>query len=69
MRDNSYIPPVVLTGFKLFNQPGAGRRRLAAASRPIAETDELALRYDQDFFSFEFAALHFSAPERNRTPT
>jgi signal transduction histidine kinase/ActR/RegA family two-component response regulator len=65
VRDSRYKSPVALTGFKLFNHevPVGGDSPLQKA---IAETDELVLAYDQDFFSFDFAALDFSAPERNR---
>jgi ligand-binding sensor domain-containing protein/signal transduction histidine kinase len=65
VHDSSYTPPVVLTGFKLFNHevPVGGDSPLQKA---IFETDKLLLRYDQDFFSFDFAALDFSAPEQNR---
>jgi signal transduction histidine kinase/ligand-binding sensor domain-containing protein len=54
--DNTYIPPVVLTEFKVFEN-----------SRPIlADTMEgIQLTYEENYFSFEFAALSFTAPERN----
>jgi signal transduction histidine kinase/ligand-binding sensor domain-containing protein/DNA-binding NarL/FixJ family response regulator len=64
IQDRTYLPPVVLTGFQIFNRPVpiGGDSPLAVS---INEADGLSLRYDQDFFSFDFAALDFSAPERN----
>jgi len=63
--DNPYIPPVVITRFTLFNEtvkPGAG----SPLSQPIEDTESIALAYTHDFFSFEFAALHYADPEQNR---
>jgi two-component system sensor histidine kinase ChiS len=63
--DNPAIPPIVITDFQLFNEPVAvgGDSPL---QKPIAETDEIRLSYQDDFFSFEFAALHYAAPEENQ---
>ncbi len=63
--DNPTIPPVVITDFQLFNESVAvgGDSPLL---KPIAETDEIRLSYQDDFFSFEFAALHYAAPEENQ---
>jgi ligand-binding sensor domain-containing protein/serine phosphatase RsbU (regulator of sigma subunit) len=59
MASNSYTPPVVLTSVKLFG------KELAAASSP-AFMKTLELSYDQNFFSFEFSALDYTAPEKNQ---
>lgn len=63
--DNPYIPPLVLTDFTLFNKPvhiGAD----SPLSQPIDETESLTLSYRDYIFSFEFAALSYAAPEKNR---
>ncbi len=63
--DNSYRPPVVLTDFQIFNQTVA-----IGASTPLTKhislTDQITLLYHQSVFSFEFAALNFTLPEKNR---
>lgn len=63
--DNSYVPPIVLTGFQLFN-----RQVTIDGDGPLPQhpnfTTELTLSYDQSVFSFEYAALNFSAPDRNQ---
>jgi signal transduction histidine kinase/DNA-binding response OmpR family regulator/streptogramin lyase len=56
--DNLYIPPVVITSFKVLN-------RYYKPAKSILETRELQLSY-KDTFSFEFAALCFSQPGKNR---
>jgi PAS domain S-box-containing protein len=59
IKDNPYVPPIVLTGFRKFNQPV----RLDTA---IAAIKKIKLNYDDAVFSFEFAALNYTAPEKNQ---
>ncbi len=62
VQDNPFIPPVALTGFRLFNRPvtpGLG----SPLQQPIEATQGLQLSYTDDFFEFTYAALHFSAPD------
>ncbi len=65
IRDNPNIPPVVLTGFQIFNEDvpiGPD----SALHEQINDAEEIVLTYDQRVFSFEFAGLSFTAPEQNR---
>jgi ligand-binding sensor domain-containing protein/DNA-binding NarL/FixJ family response regulator len=62
---NPYIPRIVLTDFQIFNQPvpiGAD----SPLQRHISLADSITLRHDQSVFSIEFAALNFSAPQKNQ---
>jgi DNA-binding NarL/FixJ family response regulator/signal transduction histidine kinase/ligand-binding sensor domain-containing protein len=62
---NPYQPPVLLTEFRLFNQPvRPGRDSLLA--RPVWDLAQMTLQPDQDIISFEFAALSYTAPQQNR---
>ena len=63
--DSPFVPPVVLTDFRLFNDPVpvGGRSPL---KKSIAYTDSLTLSHDQNMFSFEFAALSYVDPPRNQ---
>ncbi len=68
IRGNRRIPPIVLTTLRLFNRTiGVGDdengRRILETSLPYATSIELS--HLDDVVSFEFAALHFVAPERN----
>ena len=56
---NPYPPSVVLTGFKRFN-------RVDTLQQIITEATSLRLHYTDEMISFEFAALEFSNPIRNR---
>ncbi len=64
---NTHIPPVVITDFQIFNRsvrPGGnlGDR----LDKSIFTTDKINLTYKDNVFSFEFAALDFTNPERNQ---
>ena len=58
---NPEIPPVVLTAFKIFEKPAPGRLTTA-----ISAADTIVLSTDDDFFSFEFAALDYAFPAKNQ---
>jgi ligand-binding sensor domain-containing protein/signal transduction histidine kinase len=63
--ENTSIPPVRITDFKIANRsivPGPN----SSLKQPIELTQHIRLSYLQSSFSFELAALDFSSPERNR---
>jgi len=65
IKDNPFIPPVVITKFKLFNEsvfPGED----SPLKYSISETNKIELTYNQNFLSFEFAALCYSNPGKNQ---
>ncbi len=66
IRDNPHVPPVVFTDFQLFNRPVSFKEKKSLLRAPINETKELALAHDQNVFSFEFAALDYTDPAKNR---
>ena len=70
LKDNSHIPPVVITDFLLFNESVPigfyEKRERTILSNSITKTSELELTYEEKVFSFEFAALDFHAPEKNK---
>lgn len=63
--ENSYIPPVVITGFSIFNTEVAVGPD-SPLTRPITVTTDLRLSYKQSVFSFEFAALGYLLPAKNK---
>ncbi len=56
---NSYPPPVVVTSFKIHQHE-------AELDRAVSHLEEVELGHRQNFFSFEFAALSFTRPDKNR---
>ncbi|MTI88230.1 MAG: GHKL domain-containing protein [Balneolaceae bacterium] len=67
---NTNDPDIVLTDFKVFNksiEPNADRDDPTGKLKTsISYTDSLILNYEQNVFSFEFAALNYVLPEKNR---
>jgi signal transduction histidine kinase/ligand-binding sensor domain-containing protein len=66
---NSTPPQVILTDFKITNnsiKPGQLVKGKIVLNNSIFETKELSLSYKINNFSFEFAALDFNAPKKNR---
>lgn len=62
IHENPYIPPIVLTGFEIYNRP-VEIAPDSALQQPIETSQEINLSHTDDFFQFEYAALHFSSPE------
>ncbi len=59
IRDNPNIPPVLITSFKVFDKP-------FFPSQSVSTVNEIHLTHDQDFLSFEFVALDYTAPQKNQ---
>ncbi|HEX7569633.1 MAG TPA: two-component regulator propeller domain-containing protein, partial [Verrucomicrobiae bacterium] len=65
IRDNLYVPPVVLTDFQLFNKPVAIGKN-SPLKKAVNVADQITLRYGQNVFRLRFAALSFAQPQKNR---
>ena len=57
--ENTYVPPVVLTNFKIFDQE-------VLLDSAITVVKHISLTYLDNFFSFEFAALDYTNPDKNK---
>ncbi len=57
---NDYLPPVVITSFKLLDSKNSYFKDILHNSKTVS------LKYNQSSFSIEFASLSFSAPKNNR---
>jgi len=58
IKDNSYIPPVAVTDFKVFDKPFLNKL-------DFNDGEIIELSYSDNFFSFEFTALDFTNSEKN----
>ncbi|MEL6536029.1 MAG: ATP-binding protein, partial [Bacteroidota bacterium] len=63
---NRYLPPVHLTAFRLFNQPVKIGEPESPLTQHVSQTDRIVLEHDQNFVGFEFVALNYVRPEKNR---
>jgi ligand-binding sensor domain-containing protein/two-component sensor histidine kinase len=62
---NSFIPPIVITDVKILDQPLASFADTSLVN-VYRKEKKLVLRYDQNFFSFEFAALSYNNSKANQ---
>ncbi len=59
VKDNPLIPPIVITRFKVFDKP-------LPLQKAVFSLKDIQLSYRQNFFSFEFVALDYTAPAKNQ---
>jgi len=57
IRENLVIPPVAITALKIFNE---------TVRRALLPDEQIRLSHQENYISFEFAALDFVAPEKNQ---
>ncbi|GAB6283552.1 MAG: hypothetical protein STSR0008_23280 [Ignavibacterium sp.] len=59
IKENKFIPNVVITDFLVFDKP-------FNQQNSILFTKEIKLNYNQNFFTIEFASLDFTSPGKNQ---
>ncbi|MBD0402408.1 two-component regulator propeller domain-containing protein [Flammeovirga sp. EKP202] len=67
--DNTMVPSIVFTNFKLFNKMlnvGDSVNGEVILEKNISLTNSLVLDHDEKNFSLEFAALHYASPLKNQ---
>ncbi len=62
IRENQFIPPVVITDLKILHSPDAELIMQSFRS----EANEITLSHNNNAFSFDFAALDYSCPAKNQ---
>jgi len=69
IEDNSYEAETVITKLTISNEPvkiGEKINGRIILEKTLNTIDEISLKYKENSFSFEFAALHFAAPNKNK---
>ncbi|NDP21048.1 MAG: response regulator [Paludibacter sp.] len=69
IKDNNVEPRLQITNFVLFNKnvkPLEKVKNRILLEHSISNTKQIVLDYDQNSFSFEFAALHYIASKKNK---
>ena len=66
IKDNPYIPNIVLTDFEIFNETVIGSPDNTFLKENITYAKEINLTYKESVFSFRFAALIFNNPQKNQ---
>lgn len=65
-RENNYIPPMYIVDVKLYNTDENEGRKILNLSEPIYMTNSITLSYNNNSMIFEFEALSYEKPGRNR---
>jgi signal transduction histidine kinase/ligand-binding sensor domain-containing protein/DNA-binding response OmpR family regulator len=73
LKKNLHVPEIVFTDFRIFNKPVGIQNSKSTPTndnylldKHISELQEVSLSYQENIFSFEFAALDYSAPGKNK---
>jgi len=66
LTENSYIPPVMITRFFLFNKDVKIGTKDSPLKKHINLTEKVVLSYKYSTIGFEYAALNFIVPEKNQ---
>jgi len=65
----SFDPPLVLTGFQVFNREvpiGVNGKERSPLQTAISEAKEVVLPYKSSVFSFSFASLNYTSPDKKQ---
>ena len=68
VQTNQYIPPVIITDFKIFNKPmqiWQSRILSNSSQKSSSEFSEVNLSSKENIFTFNFSALNYIFPEKN----
>jgi signal transduction histidine kinase/ligand-binding sensor domain-containing protein/DNA-binding response OmpR family regulator len=66
IEDNPVVPEVFITNLEILNKPVNVHEENSPLIKAINRTDELTLSYKASVFSFDFAALNYTSPEKNQ---
>lgn len=63
---NNYIPPIVITGLRIFNKRVTPNDGKGILNKHISETELITLKHNQNMISFDFAALNYANSPNNK---
>jgi signal transduction histidine kinase/CheY-like chemotaxis protein/ligand-binding sensor domain-containing protein len=66
IRDNPFDPPLLITGFSIFNKavPIGDSAHKSPLAKDITMTKEITIPYNSSVISFEFGSLNYTVPEK-----
>ena len=66
LKKNTSVSKVIITDFYVHNKKVDYKFTNSPLSKPIQHTKEISLNYDQSFFTFEFLAINYTYPLKNK---
>jgi two-component sensor histidine kinase len=65
LNDSSTMPNVMITDFRIKNQPVSFQSKNSSLSKPVYLTDKITLPYRDNMISFDFVSFDFTNPGKN----
>jgi len=65
IKENTCIPPVIITDFQIFNKSLKQKNEVVNLSDEINRLEDITLSYKESVFSIHFTALNYRATEKN----
>jgi signal transduction histidine kinase/ligand-binding sensor domain-containing protein/DNA-binding response OmpR family regulator len=65
LQDNTFVPPVFITDLQVFNKSVEVHDEGSILNEHISEAKAITLMHEQSVFTFEFASLNYTLPEKN----
>jgi signal transduction histidine kinase/CheY-like chemotaxis protein/streptogramin lyase len=65
LKENTFIPPVIITDFQIFNLPVKIGKR-SPLTKQASEMQAITVSHRESVLGFEFSALNYTTPERNQ---
>lgn len=65
VKDNQFKPELVFTDFKVHQRSVSYKTKQSILQKTISESEKIFLSHSDNVITFEFAALDYSAPEKN----
>ncbi len=66
VKNNTFIPPVAITDFQIFNNSVPIEKENGILSKVVGETEAITISYKESVFSFEFTGLNFANAKNNQ---
>jgi signal transduction histidine kinase/ligand-binding sensor domain-containing protein/CheY-like chemotaxis protein len=66
IRDNTYVPPVFITDFEIFNRSVTPRDKNSPLKKHITQTRDITVSYRDLVLSFEFTGLNYTISSKNQ---
>ena len=66
IKENNYVPPVYIVDMRLYNIDENNNKKLLNLSEPVYVAKKATLPFDNNSVVFEFSALSYEDPDRNK---
>ena len=65
LNDSTVVPNIIITDFKISNQPVSFQSKNSSLSKPVYLTNKITLPYRENMISFDFVSFDFTNADKN----